>query len=140
MKPAICISENVKAYRQGKRDFSVSELGDIKIYLLKYKEQLEHTQFFEGTIKDFKVISCFAEDYYEELFNHILNINHTCIAIIIKLSTKSVLFKKNDKICSIDLTKLANILCDGAELNDGTAVGKFTAQFLNFTKKLKPCI
>ena len=140
MKLAICTNENVKAYRQGRRDFSVSELSDIKLYLLKYKEQLEHTQFFEGKIKNFKVISCFAEEYYEELFNYILNTNNTAIAIIIKLSTKSVLFKNDDKICDIDLTKLVNLLCDSAELDNDTAIGKFTAKFLNFTKSLKPCI
>lgn len=141
MKPAICVTENVKAYRQGKRDFSVSELGDIKLYFLKYKEQLENTQFFEGKIKNFKTVSCFAEDYHEELFNYILNSNNnTSIAIIIKLSTKSVLFKKNSKVCDIDLAKLASLLCDGAGLSDGTAVGKFTAKFLTFTKTLTPCI
>ena len=41
MKPTICINENVKSYSEGKRDFSVSELNDIKLYLLKYKDQLE---------------------------------------------------------------------------------------------------
>lgn len=140
MKPTICINENVKSYREGRRDFSVSELNDIKLYLLRYKDQLENTKFFEGKIKDFKVVSCFAEEFHGELFRHILSINNTSIAIIIKLSTKSVLFKSNDKICDINLAKLANILCDGADLDGVTAVGKFTAKFLNFTKTLKPCI
>lgn len=140
MKPAICVNENVKAYRQGKRDFSVSELNDIKLYLLKYKDQLEGTQFFEGKIKGFKVISCFAEEYHDELFSHILNISNTSIAIIINIQTKSVFLKKNDKICDIDLSKLARILCDGTSSNNIVAAGKFTANFLNFTKTLKPCI
>lgn len=138
MKPATSITDNVRDYRKGKRDFSAIELNGIKLYLLKYKDQLEKTQFFEGQIKNFRVVSCFAEEYHDELFTHILN--NSAIAIIIKLQTKTVLFKKNDKICDIDLPKLANLLCDGTGLSDGTAVGKFTAKFLNFTKTLKPCI
>jgi len=138
VKPAICINENVKAYRQGKRDFSVNELNDIKLYLLKYKDQLANTQFFEGTIKDFKVVSCFAEEYHDELFSYILN--SSAIAIIINIQTKSVLFKKNEKVCDIDLPKLASLLCDSVGQDKNIAVGKFTAKFLNFTKTLKPCI
>lgn len=138
MKPAICINDNIKAYRTGKRDFSVSELNDIKLYLLKYKDQLENTQFFEGKIKNFKVVSCLAEEYHDELFSHILN--NSAIAIIIAPQSKSVFFKKNDKICDIDLSKLASLLCDSTSISDGIAVGKFTAKFLNFTKTLKPCI
>lgn len=138
MKQTTSIVDNVRDYRKGKRDFSVIDLNNIKLYLLRYKDQLEKIQFFEGKIKNFKVVSCFAEEYHDELFTHILN--NSAIAIIIKLQTKSVIFKKNDKICNIDLPKLAKLLCDGTGLSDGTAVGKFTAKFLNFTKTLKPCI
>ena len=45
------LSEKVKLFKSGERDFSPQELNDIKIDLLRYKDCLTSTQFFESKIK-----------------------------------------------------------------------------------------
>lgn len=136
------LSNNVREYKQGVRTFNSQELNDIKLYLLKYKDLLESIQFYEGEIKNYKVVSCFAENFYEELFNYMFNKHAAGIAVIVVLTEKAVLLKKNDSVCKIDLCLLAELLCDGDCIKEieGLAGGKITEKFLKFTTKLHPCI
>lgn len=132
------ITINVKAYREGKRNFSVQELNEIKLYFLKYKDQLQSTEFFEGTLKGFKVVSCVTTEYYTEFISYMLQQHAASIAIIVDPQAKHVLFQKNDT-CSVDIYKLTDILCGGYTIQDTIVVGKLTKPFLTFTKTLKPC-
>lgn len=136
------LKQNVRAFRAGKRDFSIEELNNIKIYLLRYKETLSQTEFFQGTLKEYKVISCFTEStFYDELFEYMCNKLSAGICIIVVLSEKKVLLLRNNKICSIDLCTLAKLLCDGdcENLSVDIAAGKITEKFLKFTKTLQAC-
>ena len=86
MKPAICnnnLQANIKAFREGKRDFNPQELNDIKLYLLKYKDHLESTQFFTGSLQEYSVASCFANNFQEELLDHMINKLQAAISIVV---------------------------------------------------------
>lgn len=135
------VKSNIFDYRNGKRDFSTEELNEIKLYISKYKDVIENTKFYTGNIKEFKVISCFAEEFFEELHTRMINNLSADIAIIVILTDKKILFKKNSKTCSIDLCKLASILSDGEcdETSTNLAAGKLTDNFINLTKKFTPC-
>lgn len=135
------LKSNIKDYRSGKRDFSVEELNEIKLYISKYKDVIDNTNFFAGDIKEFKVVSCFAEGFYEELHSRMINNYGADIAIIVILTERRILFKKNNKTCKIDLCKLAQILSDGEcdESTDDLAAGKMTDNFINLTKKFIQC-
>jgi hypothetical protein len=137
------LKANVRAYRSGKRDFSINELNEIKVYLLKLKELLSTTEFFEGNIKYNRVVSCFCEAqfYDEELFEHIFNRLNAAIGIIVILSEKRVLLQRNQSKCNIDLCNLAKLLCDGdcENLSIDVAAGKITEKFLKFSKTLQAC-
>ncbi len=63
------------------------------------------------------------------------------IAIIVILSEKRIIFRKNSKTCDIDLCKLAQILSDGEcdESSNELAAGKLTDNFINLTKKFIKC-
>lgn len=135
------LKSKISAYRKGERDFSVQELNDIKLYISKYKDTIDNTKFFAGSIKEYKVVSCFAEDFYEELHSRMINTLGADIAIIVVIAEKQILFKKNSKTCDIDLCKLAQILSDG-ECDESTtdlAAGKLTDNFINLTKKFIEC-
>jgi len=117
-------------------------LNYIKLYILKYKDVIENTSFFTGLIKEYKVVSCFAEtNFYEELHSRIINNYGADIAIIVILSEKRIIFRKNSKTCDIDLCKLAQILSDGEcdESSNELAAGKLTDNFINLTKKFIKC-
>lgn len=132
------ITINVRAYREGKRDFNVQELNEIKLYFLKYKDQLQSTEFFEGVLKGYKVVSCVATEYYSEFISYMLQQHAASIAVIVDPQAKHVLFQKNST-CSVDINKLTDILCEGHTILDNIVVGKLTKPFLTFTKTLKPC-
>jgi len=136
------LKSNIKAYREGRRDFSVEELNDIKLYISKYKDCIDNTKFFTGSIKEYKVVSCFAESFFEELLSRMIS-NYTAdIAIIVILTEKRIIFRKNSKTCKIDLCKLAQILSDGEcdESSTELAGGKLTDNFINLTKKFIQCL
>lgn len=136
------LKSKIKAYREGRRDFNVEELNEIKLYISKYKDTIENTIFYTGNIKDYKVVSCFAEDFYEELHSRMINNYNADIAIIVILSEKNIFYKKNNNTCKIDLCKLAEILSDGEcdESSTDLATGKLTHNFLNLTKTFIQCI
>ena len=135
------LKANIESFKKGKKDFTVEELNDIKLYLLKYKDALENTQFFEGNLKDNKVVSCFAEEFYDEILSHMLGKYSAAIAIAVVLSEKKILLKSNSKLCAINLCNLAKLLCDGDCINSSTdiAEGKITEKFLNLTKTFRQC-
>lgn len=135
------LKPKVDAFRKGKRAFTVQELSDIKLYLLTYKDVFANTSFYTGTVKERKVVSCFAEDFYEEYFDHMLYKLKAEVAIIVILSQKRVLLKRNSETCTMDLCNLAKIICDGVcdESSINLAEGSLTKTFLNFSKTLVPC-
>jgi hypothetical protein len=135
------IKANFKLYKNGKTDFSIEEFSDLKIYLLKYKDTLQTTLFYEGLLKEYKIVSCFAEQFYEELQEHMINKFGAAIVIVVLLKDKKIFFKKNPKTCSLDLCVLAKLLSDGGcvESTTNIAEGNITEKFLNLTKTFKPC-
>jgi hypothetical protein len=136
------LGNKVKAFRNGERNFNAQDLNDIKIYLLKYKEQLQDTKFFCGKIIEFNVVSCFAETMKEELLEHMLKKFQCSIAIVVSLEDKSVYLKSCKEKCTVNLCKLAIKLCDSdcSEADVDIIKGKITEKFLKFTTTLKPCI
>lgn len=137
------LKANVKAFRSGKRDFSTVELNEIKIHLLKFKELLSETVFFEGKVKDLKVVSCFSEQFqfYDELSEYMFNKLNASISLIVILSERKVFLYRNQANCNIDICNLAKLLCDGEceDLSTDIATGKITEKFLKFTKTLQAC-
>lgn len=136
------LKSNLQSYREGCRDFSVQELNDIKLYISKYKECVDNTKFFTGNIKEFKVVSCLAESFFEELLSRMINNYAADIAIIVVASEKKVIYKKNSKTCKIDLCRLAYILSDGEcdESSVELAGGNLTDNFIKLTKTFIQCI
>ena len=135
------LKPKVDAFKKGERAFTTQELSDIKLYLLIYKDTLANTTFFTGSVKEQKVISCLAEDFYDDLFDHMLRKLAAAIAIIVIPSQKRIILKRNEKICNLNLCNLAKIICGGEcdDLSDNIAEGVITKTFLNFTKTLSPC-
>lgn len=136
------LKRNIALYKSGKTDFNADELYELKIYLLKYKDIISTTEFFEGSLKNYKLVSCFAEDYFDELQDYMLKKYNADIAITVVIKERKILFKCNKERCKIDLCTLAKLLCDGDCVDDtGTvAEGNITDKFLNLTKTFRQCI
>jgi len=135
------VSTMVESYRSGNRDFNTHELRDIKLYLLKYKDCIEQATFYSGKIKTHNVISCFADSFYKELADYGFKKYSADIVIIVSVLTRELtMFYIKDR-CTIDILKLAAIFCAANTITHTTTsvTGKFTANFLNFTKILNIC-
>jgi len=135
------VKRNLSLYKGGKTDFTTEELGEIKLYLLKYKDIVSTTEFFEGSLKNYKLISCFAEDLFTELQDYMLKKYNADIAITVSIKERKIAFKSDKERCKIDLCTLAKLLCDGdcVDATGTVAEGNITDKFLNLTKTFKPC-
>jgi len=136
------LKRNLALYKSGKTDFTTEELSELKIYLLKLKDIVSTTEFFEGSLKSYKIVSCFAEDLFTELQDYMLKKFNADIAITVIIKERKILFKCDKERCKIDLCTLAKLLCDGNCIDETGAVaeGNITDKFLNLTKTFKQCI
>lgn len=134
----LTIHEKIKAFRSDAIKLSEKDLNEIKIYLLEYKDTLNHTQFYEGIIKDDKIVSCFSETFQDELVQHIHTKYNATIALIVNLPAREVILSCNSSI--ISCTKLCTILFGEQYIsNKKWFVGTLTPNFLKLTQQLQPC-
>lgn len=133
--------EKVKAFQAGCKDLSAKDLNDIKIYLLEYKSLLKEIQFFQGSIKDNIIVSCFSEAYQEELKHYMFTKLNAAISIIVSLSTQKVYLTREPNNCTIRFEKLNELLFNnqGDVIDENTTVGPITANFLKLSKQLSTC-
>jgi hypothetical protein len=133
--------EKVKAFQAGNKDLSAKDLNDIKVYLLEYKSLLKEIQFFQGSIKNNRVVSCFSESYQEELKHYMYTKFNAAIAIVVSLSAQKVYLTKEPDNCTIRFEKLNDLLFNnqGNIIDENTTVGPITANFLKLSKQLSTC-
>jgi len=124
----------IEAFGDGFRPYSVLEKNGIKLFINKFKEQLNN-QVFTGTIKNYKTVSIFANYAISEVAHYIISKNNADIGIVINLDTKTVSFRRS-KTSEVDVSVLAETLCGGGG-SPAAAGGSLTDQFANLTKNFK---
>ena len=123
----------VEAFDGGHRQFTPFEENAVKLYIKRYKEQL-NTDVYVGKFKDYKIISCYATDAINEVAYHMLKKHNGDIVIVVNPTYQVVSFRKSKK-CNAKLNVMAEKLCEGGG-HDFAAGGKITEQFIEFTKIL----
>jgi len=129
------VDKFIDRFQGGLDEFNIQEQNAIKLYYNKLKEQLKTTTYYVGKIKNYKVISCCTDFAVNELAYFSLKKFNADIAFIVIPSTNRVSIRKNKNTCELDLSKLAELLCDGGG-HAYASGGKLTDKFLNFTKTL----
>jgi oligoribonuclease NrnB/cAMP/cGMP phosphodiesterase (DHH superfamily) len=129
------IDKFISRFENGFDAFNVQEQNAIKLYFNKLKDQLERAEYFEGTLKGYKVVSCVADFGINEVAHNAIKKFKADIVFIVMLNTQSVSIRKNKDTCDINLAKLAELLCNGGG-HQYAAGGKITDKFLAFTKTL----
>ena len=125
-------------YENGFQSFSILEQNAIRLAFNKLKDLSESCMYYTGNLKGFKVVSVMADHSINEIAHYAIKKHKADIGIVVNPSTQSVSFRKNKQTCNIDLSKLANLLCDGGG-HDYASGGKITDRFLKFTQSLIPC-
>lgn len=126
----------IEAFEDGFRPYTVHEKNSIKLFITRFREQLEN-QVFIGTIKDYTVVSIIADFAISEVANHIISKHNADIGFVVNLNTKTVSFRRCKK-CEVDVSILARSLCNGNG-SPAAAGGKITEQFADLTKNFMPC-
>jgi len=129
------VDKFIERFQDGFTDFNVHEQNAIKLYFNKLKDQIERLEYFEGSIKQFKVVSCCADFGINEVARLTLKKFQADIVFVVMPHVGAISIRKNKDTCDLDLSKLASILCDGGG-HQYAAGGKITDKFLTFTKSL----
>lgn len=127
----------VEAFKDGFREYTSMEKNAIKLYLNKFKEQIEQAQLFTCELKGYTVISTFADFAINEVAHYLLCKTGAEICIVVNLKAKFVSFRRS-KRSNVDVSILAKKFCEGGG-SPAAAGGKLTEEFINLTKIFKPC-
>lgn len=122
----------VNRFWKGYDKFTDNELNIVDNYFKNILNEVENLELFEGTFKNYKVLSTISKYSPNELTKYLLeNYDHDII-IVVNLDTQFVSFRKNTN-SDVDLGFVAQYLCDGGGTTK-SAGGTITEKFLEFTK------
>lgn len=125
----------IESFEEGLRPFTPAEKSIIKLFSSELRNQVDGTQYFEGTIKGYKAIACYVEKYSSETANIALKRYDADICFAINLRYCSVSLRKQRR-CPIKLNLLAEKFCDGGG-HEFAAAGKLTDKFAELLKNFK---
>lgn len=126
----------IEAFREGFRPYNIQEKNGIRLFIKKFREQLEG-QVFEGKIKTYKTVSIISNYAVSEVAHYIISKHDAEIGIVVNLETNTVSFRRS-KDSDVDVSIIAKALCDGGG-SAAIAGGKLTEKFANLTKNFLPC-
>lgn len=126
----------IEAFRDGFRPYNIQEKNGIRLFIKKFKEQLE-SQVFVGKIKTYKTVSIISNYAVSEVAHYIISKHDAEIGIVVNLETNTVSFRRA-KGSDVDVSIIAKALCGGGG-SAAIAGGKLTEQFANLTKNFLPC-
>lgn len=121
----------IDSFEAGFRPYTVLEKNGIKLFIRKFKEQLQN-QVYRGRIKEYSVVSTMANYAISEVAHFNINKYNADIGIIVNIDTKTVSFRRS-KNCDADVSILAKTFCNGGG-SPSAAGGHLTEMFANLTK------
>lgn len=125
----------IEEFEDGLRPFTPYETNQIKLFFTELRDQLDGTEYFEGKIKDYKVIACYVERYSSETAHIALKRYDADICFAVNLKYGSVSFRKK-RGCPVKLNVLAEKFCNGGG-HEFSAAGKLTDRFAQLIKDFK---
>ena len=126
----------IESFENGFRPYNVQEKNGIKLFIKKFREQIE-SQVFTGKIKNYKTVSIISNYAPSEVAHYIISKHKADIGIVVNLDNNTVSFRRC-KGCDVDVSIIAKTLCEGGG-SAAIAGGKITEQFANLTKNFLPC-
>lgn len=132
------VDQFCKEFYEGFKGFNQLQQNAIVFYNKKLQEVIDNLQLYQGTIKEYKLMSCFCDTAHNDVAHYVLEKYKAGVVLLVNPKTQTVSFRKS-KDCKINLATLAEIICgEGAGGHESAAGGKITDKFLIFTKNLKP--
>ena len=123
-------------FYNGFSGFSTQEQSMIKIKKDRLERTIAGLEIYKGKIKDYTVLSCFADECINEVHDYILGKYKPDITVVIVPKPGRVTWRKN-KECDAPLHVYAEKICDGGG-HEYAAGGDITDRFLALSKKLEP--
>jgi len=135
------IESFIENYWEGFKPFDKFQQNMINLYKSSRDEYVNQDRaIFGGVMKikdtEYKVVSTVSNDYVQEMADYLIDkYQADVVFIVITRSGKVTLRKK--KGCELDLSKLAERLCDGGGHKDASGGSATTEAFQLFTKTLR---
>jgi oligoribonuclease NrnB/cAMP/cGMP phosphodiesterase (DHH superfamily) len=134
------IIEFYNQFHEGFKGFTSQHDAMYKIHKKKLEVIKQSLQLFQKNITiqnvPCNIIGTFTDYALNDVATYLIDEKNADIAIIVNLKSKTVSFRKKDDI-SVDLGKMANVLCDGGG-HEYASGGKITEKFMLFCKQLIP--
>jgi len=134
------INSFIENYSKGFKPFDKFQKNMINLYINTKDEFLNtkrevYSGLLETKEEKYKVVSAISNDYIQELSEHLLNKYESDIVFIIMPRGGKVSMRKKDG-CKLDLSKLAEKLCDGGGHACASGGSATTEAFKTFSKTL----
>jgi len=130
----------VNDFEHGFHGFTNEQNKIISFHIYKFKKLASSLQLFKCELpinkKKYKFVSAFADEYINDLAQHIINVSDCDVCMLINLKTKRVYFRKNSK-ADLELGKFAKKICDGGG-HDYAAGGELNDVILTLSKGFVP--
>jgi oligoribonuclease NrnB/cAMP/cGMP phosphodiesterase (DHH superfamily) len=132
----------IEDFKDGYVGFNETQKNTITLHKRKLHKILDELKTFHNNIKIQDklrhVVAGFASECINEVAEYLIKTYEADLAIVVNLSSGHVSFRKdNDKNEDLDVSKVAQTLCEGGGRAE-TAGGTITEAFQHFTKRLVP--
>ena len=130
----------INDFEHGFHGFTNEQNKIITYHLYKFKKFVEDLQLFTSDIpiakKPYTFVSAFADQYINDVAQHIINTTKCDVCMLINLKNKRVYFRKK-KNTDLDLGKFAKKICNGGG-HEYAAGGELSDTVLALSKKFEP--
>jgi len=130
----------IERFYNGFDSFNTFEVNIIKDHITGRDNTIKNLEVYSGNVNISKqpiyIVGTTGNKYVNDVCDYLLKKFPADIVFFVNASSSHVSFRKK-KECTVDLSKLANKLCDGGG-HEYAAGGKITEGFMEFVKQLTP--
>ena len=130
----------INDFESGFHGFDNEQNKIISYHFYKFKKLRDQIQLYKSTLsigkKKYKFISAFANEYINDVAQHIITKSKCDVCMLINLKNNRVYFRKN-RSADLDLGKFAKKICEGGG-HEYAAGGQLTENVLALSKKFEP--
>jgi hypothetical protein len=129
----------IKQFDNGYNGFNQQQQNVINLHFKRISKTVSELDIFQGILpikgKKYKIVSTFAENYFPEISNHLIDVYNVDIVMVVNIGLKTV-YMQQRVTSDAPLHLIAEKLTEGG----GTqryAGGNLTSKFIEFTKTLQ---
>lgn len=133
------LNQFINQFNDGYSGFNQQQRNVISLHIKRIVKAVSELDIFQGIMpvkgKRYKVAATFAENYFPEISNHLINVYGIDIVMVVNMTLKTV-YMQQRVTSDAPLHLIAEKLIEGGG-SDRYAGGNLTSKFIEFTKTLQ---